>query len=139
VKGKRVPVEQTVAVLKRAELGMPVTDIIRQHRSMQHYRSVNDPKLTHRGRMHELAQIRVRYGYRCIHMLLRREGGFWTGSGISAVRAASRQWRSATVWSALGARPAASLSRSVASFRIACWTCGRMTARSGPTSVAQES
>lgn len=48
--------------------------LIGQHRSMQYYRSVKDPKLALRGRMHELAQIRVRYGYRRIHILLRREG-----------------------------------------------------------------
>lgn len=48
--------------------------LVGQHRSMQYYRSVKDPKLALRGRMHELAQVRVRYGYRRLHVLLRREG-----------------------------------------------------------------
>lgn len=46
------------------------------HRSVSYYRSVKDPRLALRGRMRELAQTRVRYGYRRIHLLLRREG--WT-------------------------------------------------------------
>ena len=46
------------------------------HRSVFYYRSVKDPKLALRGRMREIARTRVRYGYRRIHVLLRREG--WT-------------------------------------------------------------
>jgi putative transposase len=44
------------------------------HRSVCRYRSVMDPKLELRQRMRELAHSRVRYGYRRIHVLLRREG-----------------------------------------------------------------
>ena len=48
--------------------------LIKHHRSTYHYRSVRDPKLALRKRMREIAQVRVRYGYRRIHVLLRREG-----------------------------------------------------------------
>ena len=50
--------------------------LVQLHRSVFYYRSVKDPKLALRGRMRELARTRVRYGYRRIHVLLRREG--WT-------------------------------------------------------------
>ena len=47
--------------------------LVRQSRSANQYRSVrNDHAI--RQRMRELAQIRVRYGYRRLHVLLRREG-----------------------------------------------------------------
>lgn len=48
--------------------------IIRQHRSVDYYRSVKDPCTALRGRMRELAQVRMRYGYRRLHVLLKREG-----------------------------------------------------------------
>jgi putative transposase len=48
--------------------------IVRLHRSVHYYRSVKDPRTALRGRMRELAQVRVRYGYRRLHVLLRREG-----------------------------------------------------------------
>jgi len=48
--------------------------LVKQHRSNQHYRSVKDPRHDLRLRMRELAQVRVRYGYRRLHVLLRREG-----------------------------------------------------------------
>jgi len=48
--------------------------IVQQHRSMQYYRSRMDPKTALRTRMRELAQVRIRYGYRRLHVLLRREG-----------------------------------------------------------------
>ncbi len=41
---------------------------------MQYYRSRMDPKTALRARMRELAQVRIRYGYRRLHVLLRREG-----------------------------------------------------------------
>lgn len=49
--------------------------LIKQRRSVQYYRSVKDPKLALRQRMRELAQVRIRYGYRRLHVLLKREGG----------------------------------------------------------------
>jgi putative transposase len=48
--------------------------LMKQSRSVQYYQSVKDPKLALRGRMRELAHTRVRYGYRRIHVLLKREG-----------------------------------------------------------------
>lgn len=48
--------------------------LVKQHRSNQHYRSVKDPRHDLRLRMREIAQVRVRYGYRRVHVLLRREG-----------------------------------------------------------------
>ena len=48
--------------------------IIKQHRSVQYYQSCKDPRTALRARMRELAQVRMRYGYRRLHVLLRREG-----------------------------------------------------------------
>ena len=48
--------------------------IVRQHRSGQRYRSCKDPKTALRARMRELSRIRMRYGYRRLHVLLKREG-----------------------------------------------------------------
>jgi putative transposase len=50
--------------------------LLGQHRSSEYYRSRKDPRTELRLRMKELAQTRVRYGYRRLHVLLRREG--WT-------------------------------------------------------------
>ena len=48
--------------------------LIRQTRSTQYYQSVKGQKTALRRRMHESARTRVRYGYRRIHVLLKREG-----------------------------------------------------------------
>jgi len=48
--------------------------VVGQPRRVQRYRSVKDPQDGLRKRMREIAEIRVRYGYRRIHVLLRREG-----------------------------------------------------------------
>lgn len=48
--------------------------LVGQHRSIQWYRSRKDPRTEIRQRMREMAQVRVRYGYRRLHVLLRREG-----------------------------------------------------------------
>ena len=48
--------------------------LMKQSRSVQYYQSVKDPKQALRRRMREVAQTRVRYGYRRIHVLLKREG-----------------------------------------------------------------
>ncbi len=44
------------------------------HRSSQRYRSRRDPRAELRVRLRDLAAARVRYGYRRLHVLLRREG-----------------------------------------------------------------
>jgi len=51
--------------------------LMKQSRSVQYYQSVKDPKQALRGRMREIAHTRVRYGYRRIHVLLKREGCSW--------------------------------------------------------------
>ena len=43
-------------------------------RSSHHYRSVRDPQPALRPRLKDLAVLRVRYGYRRLHVFLRREG-----------------------------------------------------------------
>ena len=48
--------------------------IVQQHRSMQYYASRLDSRTALRKRMREIAQVRMRYGYRRIHVLLQREG-----------------------------------------------------------------
>ena len=48
--------------------------LVKQTRSIQYYRSVKDPRNDLRARMRELAGARVRYGYRRLHVLLKRDG-----------------------------------------------------------------
>lgn len=48
--------------------------LIKQVRSTQYLTSKKDPKLALRQRLRELAQVRVRWGYRRLHVLLKREG-----------------------------------------------------------------
>ena len=50
--------------------------LTRQRRSTQRKPSTRDPRLEIRQRMHEIAQTRIRYGYRRVHIMLRRDG--WT-------------------------------------------------------------
>lgn len=52
--------------------------LTQQHRSVQRYRSVLNPRTALRQRMRELAAVRVRYGSRRIRVLLNREG--WRAS-----------------------------------------------------------
>jgi putative transposase len=51
--------------------------LTRQARSTQRKPSVRDPRTAMRLRMHEIAQTRIRYGYRRVHIMLKREG--WNG------------------------------------------------------------
>lgn len=48
--------------------------LIKQTRSTQYYRSIKDPRDDLRARMRDIARTRIRYGYRRIHVLLKREG-----------------------------------------------------------------
>ena len=48
--------------------------LTRQHRSMQRKPSVRDPCMAVLQRTHEIAQTLIRYGYRRVHIMLRREG-----------------------------------------------------------------
>ena len=47
---------------------------VRMTRSMYYYRSRMDPQTALRHRMREIAHVRVRFGYRRIYIMLRREG-----------------------------------------------------------------
>ena len=48
--------------------------LIAQPRSNQYYVSRKDPRKDLRQRMREIANTRIRYGYRRVHVLLKREG-----------------------------------------------------------------
>jgi putative transposase len=48
--------------------------VIRATRSTAYYKSCKDPLTALRARMRELAQTRVRFGYRRLRVLLQREG-----------------------------------------------------------------
>jgi len=48
--------------------------LLRQNRNVCFYKSVSDPHLEVRARMREITQTRVRFGYRRVHIMLRREG-----------------------------------------------------------------
>jgi len=48
--------------------------LVKQCRSVHYYRSIKDRRPDLRARMRELAHTRVRYGYRRVHVLLKREG-----------------------------------------------------------------
>ena len=48
--------------------------LTRQHRSTQRKPSTRDPLTELRLRMHEIVATRIRYGYRRVHVMLRREG-----------------------------------------------------------------
>ena len=47
---------------------------LRFHRRTHRYKSIRDDQVPLRKRIKEIAEARVRYGYRRIHVLLRREG-----------------------------------------------------------------
>jgi putative transposase len=48
--------------------------VARMNRATFRYRSHRDPRTELRMRIREIAQVRVRYGYRKIRVLLNREG-----------------------------------------------------------------
>lgn len=48
--------------------------VTRQHRSTQRKKMVSDPLTELRQRMHEIVATRIRYGYRRVHIMLKREG-----------------------------------------------------------------
>jgi putative transposase len=48
--------------------------LTRQHRSTQRKPSRRDPRTEIRRRMHEIVAVRLRYGYRRVHVMLRRDG-----------------------------------------------------------------
>jgi len=48
--------------------------VMTQHRSTQRKPSTRDPRTAVRRRMHEIVATRIRYGYRRVHVMLKREG-----------------------------------------------------------------
>jgi putative transposase len=48
--------------------------VLQAQRSTYHYVSISPPRVDLKKRIKEIAETRVRYGYRRIHVLLRREG-----------------------------------------------------------------
>lgn len=48
--------------------------LTRQHRSTQRKPSTRNPRTEIRQRMREIARTRIRYGYRRIHIMLKRDG-----------------------------------------------------------------
>lgn len=48
--------------------------LTRQHRSTQRKPSTRDPQLALRQRMREIVATRIRFGYRRVHIMLKREG-----------------------------------------------------------------
>ena len=55
--------------------------VTRQHRSTQRSPSRRDPRTAVRQRMHEIVATRIRYGYRRVHVMLKREG-WWVGKNV---------------------------------------------------------
>jgi transposase InsO family protein len=55
-----------------------------QHRSTQRKPSTRDPRTEVRQRMHEIVATRIRYGYRHVHVMLKREGGRSGGTLFTA-------------------------------------------------------
>lgn len=51
-----------------------VCRLTQQHRSTQRKPSTRDPRTAVRHRMHEIVATRIRYGYRRVHVMLKREG-----------------------------------------------------------------
>lgn len=49
-------------------------DVLKVHRSVYRYRSIADDQAALRMRIKEIAAVQIRYGYKRIHALLRREG-----------------------------------------------------------------
>lgn len=73
----RPALKRPVVEYIRDHYGLPrrrACRLVGLHRSVSYYRSVKNPRLDLRQRMRELARTRVRYGYRRLHVLLRREG-----------------------------------------------------------------
>lgn len=48
--------------------------VTQQHRSNQRKPSSCDPRTAIQQRMHEIVATRIRYGYRRVHVMLKREG-----------------------------------------------------------------
>lgn len=76
------PFREAVAEKSRATLVMVDLVLTCQHRSTRRKPLRRDPRTEPRQRMHEIVRTRIRYGYRRVHILLKREG--W-GAGRNLV------------------------------------------------------
>lgn len=81
--------------------------LVKQTRSVQYYRSAKDRRDDLRAKMRELANSRMRYGYRRIHVLLKRDGWCLGGTkrtGFTARNSCSfaRSFRSGARWWSCG-------------------------------------
>lgn len=66
--------------------------VTRQHRSTQRKPSMRDPRTELRRRMHEIVATRLRYGYRRVHIMLKRHG--WSvGRNVVYRITRKRAWR----------------------------------------------
>ena len=87
----RPSARRTVAGWFQADFGVSERRAVQAsgfNRSSHRYRSQRDPQTPLRKRLKELAETRVRYGFRRLHVLLRREGDESGGQGGHRVRAA---------------------------------------------------
>lgn len=98
--------------------------LVKQTRSMQYYRSVKDARHDLRARMHEIARTRIRYGYRRIHILLKRDG--WKLGRNQAYRIYAEEQNPVTVASILPAMSAFRRQCAATSVRMRapCSDCG---------------
>lgn len=67
-------------------------------RSSQRYRSKRDPQTALRIRIRDLAAVGVRYGYRRLHVLLRREGWSVSEDGNQGLLQSFVPNHQASVW-----------------------------------------
>ena len=59
--------------------------MLQAHRSTYHYTAHGDEQAELKTRIKEIAETRVRYGYRRIHLLLRREGWLVNAKRVNRV------------------------------------------------------
>lgn len=59
--------------------------MLQAHRSTYHYKSHGDEQAELKTRIKEIAETRVRHGYRRIHLLLRREGWLVNAKRVNRV------------------------------------------------------
>ncbi len=113
----RPALKRPVVEYIRDHYGLPrrrACRLVGLHRSVFYYRSVKNPRLELRGRMRELARARVRYGYRRLHVLLKREG--WSLGRNLAYRLYCEeglQLRSKLTWSSASLYPGSSNTKTI--------------------------
>ena len=103
-------------------------------RASHRYQTRRDPQLPLRARLRELAEARVRYGYRRLHVLLRREGWeidhkriyrLYSEEGLSIRTRTPRRRRACRYGPAAPRSAAATTSERWTSCPTGCSTSGR--------------